>query len=121
MSRVWLIGWHHFRQEVSKRSFLLVLLSLPLFLTLTIGLGALSVRLSDEEMVVGYVDPAHFLQDTTLAVTDEPIGSEPPRKKSLTKRNDSRYVHHLEFHHYGASYDPAADRYRNRKGQFTKG
>ena len=46
MSRVWLIGWHHFRQEVSKRSFLLVLLSLPLFLTLTIGLGALSVRLS---------------------------------------------------------------------------
>jgi hypothetical protein len=52
---------------------------------------------------------------------DEPIGSEPPRKKSLTKRNDSRYVHHLEFHHYGASYDPTADRYRNRKGQFTKG
>ena len=73
MSRIWLIGWHHFRQEVSKRSFLLVLLSLPLFLTLTIGLGALSVRLSDEEMVVGYVDPAHFLQDTTLAVTDEPV------------------------------------------------
>lgn len=73
MSRVWLIGWHHFRQEVTKRSFLFVLLSLPLFLTLTIGLGALSVRLSDEEMGVGYVDPAHFLQDTTMPVTDNEV------------------------------------------------
>ena len=52
---------------------------------------------------------------------DEPIAGEPSGKKSLTKRNDSRYVRHLEFHHYGASYDPAADRYRNRKGLFTKG
>lgn len=70
MSRVWLIGWHHFRQEVTKRSFLLVLLSLPLFLLLTIGLGVLSVKLSAEEMAVGYVDPAQFLQDTTITVME---------------------------------------------------
>jgi ABC-2 type transport system permease protein len=61
MSRVWLIAQHQIRQEVSKRSFLLVLFSLPLFLILTIGLGYLGSRLEQESTALGYVDQAGLL------------------------------------------------------------
>lgn len=71
MSKVWLIAQHQFRQETSKRSFLLVLFSLPLFLTLTIGLGYLTSRLEEEESTaLGYVDQAGLLVET-LAEAEE--------------------------------------------------
>lgn len=61
MSKTWLIARHHFRQETGKRTFLLVLFSLPLFLALTIGMGFLFSRLEQEQAVLGYVDPAGLL------------------------------------------------------------
>jgi len=70
MSKVWLIARHQFRQEVSKRSFLLVLFSLPLFLTFTIGLGYLTARLEQESTALGYVDQAGLLVET-LAEPEE--------------------------------------------------
>jgi ABC-2 type transport system permease protein len=64
MSKMWLIAQHHFGQEAGKRSFLLVLFSLPLFLTLTIGLGYLTSRLEQESTTLGYVDQAGVLVET---------------------------------------------------------
>jgi len=61
MSKVWLIAQRQFRQEVGKRSFLLVLFSMPLFLTLTIGLGYLNLRLEEGSTALGYVDQAGLL------------------------------------------------------------
>jgi len=61
MSRAWLIARHHLWQEGSKRSFLLVLFSLPLFLTATIGLSLLLVRAKEKPVMLGYVDPGGFL------------------------------------------------------------
>jgi len=61
MSKVWLIAQHQIRQEVSKRSFLLILFSLPLFLALTVGLGYLTSRLDEESVTLGYVDLADLL------------------------------------------------------------
>lgn len=61
MSKVWLIAQHQFRQEAGKRSFLLVLFSLPLFLTVSIGLGYLASRLEEESTRLGYVDQAGLL------------------------------------------------------------
>jgi ABC-2 type transport system permease protein len=61
MSKVWLIAGHHFRQETSKRSFLLVLFSLPLFLGLSVGVGYLSSRLAEKDVVLGYVDPVGLI------------------------------------------------------------
>jgi len=70
MSKVWLIAQHQFRQEVSKLSFLLVLFSMPLFLTLTIGLVYLLSRLEEESTTLGYVDQAGLLVET-LAEPEE--------------------------------------------------
>lgn len=67
LSRAWLIGRHHFVQEASKRSFLLVLFSLPLFLALTISVGLLGARMSEHSTTIGYVDSRAFLQDSMVA------------------------------------------------------
>jgi ABC-2 type transport system permease protein len=66
MSKVWQIAEQQFRQEVLKRGFLLALLSLPLFLGLMIGMGALGNALNRHEVVIGYVDPAGALVRTPL-------------------------------------------------------
>jgi len=72
MSKVWLIAQHQFRQEVSKRSFLLVLFSLPLFLTFTIGFGYLASRLEQESSTtLGYVDQAGLLVRTLTEPEDD--------------------------------------------------
>lgn len=64
MSRVWLVTKHHFLQEARKRSFLILLFALPLFLALTIGLGYLAASLDKEKAVVGYVDEAGIIVET---------------------------------------------------------
>lgn len=64
MSRVWLIARHHFLQEARKRSFLVLLFSLPLFLMVIIGAGELMRRLTEEGSArLGYVDQAGLLGD----------------------------------------------------------
>jgi len=70
MSKVWLIARHQFRQEVSRRSFFLVLFSMPLFLTLSIGLGYLVSRLEQQSTTLGTVDQAGLLVKT-LAEPEE--------------------------------------------------
>jgi ABC-2 type transport system permease protein len=61
MSKTWLIARHHLGQETGKRTFFLVLFSLPAFLVLTIGMGFLIARLGQEQAVLGYVDQAGLL------------------------------------------------------------
>jgi len=73
MSKVWLIARHQFRGEVSKRSFLLVLFSLPLFLTFTIGLGYLTVRLEEESTALGYVDQVGLLVETAAQPEEDDV------------------------------------------------
>jgi ABC-2 type transport system permease protein len=64
VSKVWLIAAHQYRQEVFKRGFLIALLSLPLFLAITIGIGHLASRLENQSTSLGYVDQAHLLANT---------------------------------------------------------
>jgi ABC-2 type transport system permease protein len=64
MTKVRLVAWQHFRQEVLKRSFIMVMLSLPLFLSLSVGMGIWGERLSRGDTTLGYVDLAALLQDT---------------------------------------------------------
>ena len=54
MSKVWFIARHHFLQEASKKSFLIVLFSMPLFLTLIIGFGYLAEQLIDDTITLGF-------------------------------------------------------------------
>ena len=61
MDRMWLVAEQQFKQEVLKKSFLIALLSLPLFLALSIGLGALGAKLGTDS-ALGFVDEAAFVQ-----------------------------------------------------------
>jgi ABC-2 type transport system permease protein len=66
MTKVWSIARYHFRQETGKRSFALVLLSLPLFLALAVGMGVLFESVARKFSVIGVVDPAGVLTDMRL-------------------------------------------------------
>jgi len=66
MSKGWLVAQYHFRQETSKRSFLIILFMLPLFLALSIGMGYLVTRLERESATLGYVDQAGLLVNVAL-------------------------------------------------------
>lgn len=73
MSKTWLIARYHIRQEVNKRSFLLILFSLPLFLIFTIGMGYLFSRLEDEGTSLGYVDQAGLLIETSAEAGEHDV------------------------------------------------
>jgi ABC-2 type transport system permease protein len=66
MAKVWSIAQYHFRQETGKRSFVLVLFSLPLFLALSVGLGLLFESMEHKPAAIGVVDPAGVLTDMQL-------------------------------------------------------
>lgn len=70
MSKLWLIASHHFSREVRKKSFLLVLFSMPLFVAFVIGFGYLVALIEEDNTTVGYVDDAGLLVD--LAVVEPP-------------------------------------------------
>jgi len=66
MSKAWLVAQYHFKQETSKRAFLLTLFLLPLFLALSITLGYLAARLERDSTTLGYVDQAGLLVNAAL-------------------------------------------------------
>lgn len=61
MSKVWLVAQHHFLEEARKRSFLVVLFALPLFLIFASGMGYVFSRVHREQTTLGYVDPVGWL------------------------------------------------------------
>jgi ABC-2 type transport system permease protein len=63
MPKVWLIAQHYFLQEARKRSFIVVLFALPLFLAFAVGAGVLFSHLERHHTTLGYIDPAGLLPD----------------------------------------------------------
>lgn len=72
MSRLWLVAEQQFRHDVMKKSFLLALLSLPLFLAFTIGMGALGARLEGSAKL-GYVDDAQMIRSLPVQSSSENV------------------------------------------------
>lgn len=60
------VAIYHFKREVFKKSYIMTLLSLPLFLALSIGLGMLIARVKTADIRIGVVDPAGFFRTTSL-------------------------------------------------------
>jgi ABC-2 type transport system permease protein len=63
MSKVWLIASDEFKRNVFKKSFILVLLSVPLLLGFNIGLGLLISHLENNDAPLGYIDRSGLLTD----------------------------------------------------------
>ena len=58
MSKLWLVALNEFKRNVFKKSFILALLSVPLMIGFTVGLGLIMISLEENDAPVGYVDHA---------------------------------------------------------------
>jgi ABC-2 type transport system permease protein len=56
MNKFWRIAVYEYRRNVLKKSFIMVLLSLPLMIALSLGFGMFLESLQDNPQPVGYVD-----------------------------------------------------------------
>jgi len=112
MSKVWLIVERHFRQEVLTRSFLIVLFSMPLFLSFTIGLGYLTTRLERKSTKLGYVDQAGLVVSTQV-----PAGRDEVKLLPLQTREAAQAA--LEAGQIAAYYVLPADYRQSHKAELV--
>ncbi|KPL78306.1 hypothetical protein ADN00_07575 [Ornatilinea apprima] len=61
MRNIWLVFWHEYARQVLRKRFLLVLLSLPLIIVLSGGVGVLAVVVMMNNDPIGYVDHSGLL------------------------------------------------------------
>ena len=82
MKHLWRVALNEYQRNVFKRSFILLMISVPAFITFSIGLGVFMESLEDNSLPVGYVDHAGVfaatenesgMHSTLLAKYDEPI------------------------------------------------
>ncbi|MGW8318632.1 MAG: ABC transporter permease [Candidatus Promineifilaceae bacterium] len=85
MAKSWLVAKQQFWQEASRRSFLLVLFSMPLFLAFTMGFGYLVSQLDREAKHLGYVDLAGILTETSIAAKDQEVKLTPFENVALAQ------------------------------------
>ena len=72
MKHLWQVANYEYQRNVFKKSFILLLISVPVFITFSIGLGVFLESLEDNPLPVGYVDHAGVFAD---ALTAPEIGS----------------------------------------------
>ena len=58
MNRTWRVALYEYRRNVFKKSFLFTLLSIPLMVAVSVGLGFVITSLEDNDLPVGYIDQA---------------------------------------------------------------
>jgi len=74
-SNVWRIASEEFRRNVFRKSFIMVLLSLPLMIGLNVGIVLIMNNLEKDPRPIGYVDHAGIMSVSELPpdIYDEPI------------------------------------------------
>jgi len=63
MAKFWSVAWYEYQRNVFRKGFILLLLSVPLMIALSVGVGMLIDSLENNNNPVGYVDLAGFLVD----------------------------------------------------------
>jgi ABC-type Na+ efflux pump permease subunit len=58
MRHLWKVALNEYQLNVFKRSFILLMISVPAFIAFSIGLGVFMESLEDNSLPVGYVDHA---------------------------------------------------------------
>jgi len=66
MMRLWKIAVYEYRQNVFKKSFIFILLSVPIMIAFGIGLGFFMESLQNNSLPVGVVDLAGILDESLL-------------------------------------------------------
>lgn len=63
MSKTWIVIKYEYLRHVLRKGFLVALLSVPLWIIISIGVGFLAVLLTNDTTPVGYVDNSGFLSN----------------------------------------------------------
>jgi ABC-2 type transport system permease protein len=71
MNKFWRVAIYEYTRNVFKKSFLMVILSVPLMLAVSIGMGMLMEKLQDNSLPVGYVDRAGIFTQAIPAPLDQ--------------------------------------------------
>ena len=66
MKKFWLVFKHEYLRHVLTKRFILAVLSVPLFIGLSIGLGFLSVVLGTDRTPIGVVDQSGVLAEPVI-------------------------------------------------------
>jgi len=72
MSKIWLVATNEYRTNVFKKSFIFVLLSIPLFIGFTVGFGMFMESQKNDDAPVGYVDYPGVLKNAIPAPVNNP-------------------------------------------------
>ena len=76
MKYLWRVALYEYQHNVFKKSFLLLMFSVPVFIVFSIGLGVFLESREDNSLPVGYVDYAGVFSEETRALEslyDEPV------------------------------------------------
>lgn len=92
MAKLLSVAWHEFTRHALKWSFILVLLSLPLMISLNVGLVSIMSSLENSDSPVGYVDLSGFL-DYPL---EAPLASSGKRIEIRAYRSEASAMQALE-------------------------
>ncbi len=71
MKKFWLVFRYEYLRHVLRKRFLFALLSIPLFVLLTIGIGFLAVILQTDQRPAGYVDLSGRLANARPATQEQ--------------------------------------------------
>ena len=99
MRKLWHVAWHEYSRNVFKKSFILVLLSVPLLIGGNIGFIAFMVSRENNYAPVGYVDHADLLADpvpppfgpSEEAITFLPYQTEEEARQALESQTIQAY------------------------------
>jgi ABC-2 type transport system permease protein len=77
MNKTWIMIKYEYRKYVLRKGFLLALFSVPIWIVLSIGLGLLSVVLTNNSTPIGYVDLSGVLSSPIALPVEKSIVKDP--------------------------------------------
>lgn len=111
MSKIWLVASYDFKKHVFKRSFVLILLSVPLMVSLFIGFIALTISFENNNTPLGYVDHTGLLSDPIPL----PGGEDYERVEMIPFGNEDQALAALEAEEIQAYYLLVSDYFEDRE------
>jgi ABC-2 type transport system permease protein len=73
MAKMWCVTWNEIKRNVLTKSFIFAILSVPLFISLTFGMGIIFESMEENDDPLGYVDHSGFLTNPSPAPVDNPV------------------------------------------------
>ena len=110
MNRVWRVALYEYKRNVFKKSFLLTLLSIPLMVAFSVGLGFVMTSLLDNDLPVGYVDQAGVFDSAIPA----PVSGQAEPVDFISFQTEDEALRSLEANEIQAYYVLKADYFETR-------